>query len=254
MEIDLERLKRSILSVGLKKGRGFVVQNDYAIPASSRPPTACRRCRIATAKRGNLRPIMATRERPMVAAQIQFVDPLADIAVLTDWDSRYLVGHPLSISLPPKEEGPAWVTSLTGERIELKVRLGFDDMLWVAKAGEKFAGGMSGSPIIGLDGAAIGVVSGHSTQLMSLGSDSSGEVWAPVDTPQPCIAYCLPPRLGISATRRLPVVLPDSPPRRLRWATINASQHSISGPVTPGHKATQRSKHALQSRAQSTMQ
>jgi hypothetical protein len=204
--IHLDRIKRSILSVGLNKGRGFVVKNDYGDPCiitaahclPEIPQCYCRSPEDAPYYSDLIGPL---GEKPTIGAQVGFVDPIADIAVLIDGcgkDYYALVEHPLPISLPPKEENRAWVMSLTGEWIELKVRL-VDVGLWVAKAGEKFAGGMSGSPIVGLDGAAIGVVSGHTTQLMSLASDHSGEVWAPVDTPQPCIAYCLPPRLAISA-------------------------------------------------------
>jgi len=90
--------------------------------------------------------------------------------------------------------------SLAGEWIELEVTLDFDRTLGVAKAGEAFAAGMSGSPIVGLDGSAIGVVSGSTVRLVSIATESTPEVLKFGDSdPQPCIAYCLPPRLAISA-------------------------------------------------------
>jgi Trypsin-like peptidase domain len=211
-ETDLEHLKRSIVSVGLNKGRGFVVKNDYGDPCiitaahclPEMPDCCC--CEEPPGYHDLIGPL---GEKPSVLAQVEFADPISDIAVLTGWDGDYeaLTEHPLPISLPSDQEGPAFVLSLDGRWIDLKVKwrkwLSYGH-LWVVAAGEKFAGGMSGSPIVTHDGAAIGVVSGSTRQLTSFASGGAGEVWAPVDSPQPCIAYCLPPRLGISTKEDQP--------------------------------------------------
>jgi hypothetical protein len=211
-ETGLDHIKRSILRVG--GGRGFVVQRDDGDPRiitaahclpempDPRPPGA-----DGPYYDGLIGPL---GEKPTTEARVVFVDPIADIAVLSGWREDYdaLVKHPLTISVPPENGlvwGPAWVMSLTGEWIELEVRLCSDLTLDVANAGKAFASGMSGSPIVGVDGSAIGVVSGSTVRLVSIATESAPRVWdwklGDDGDSQPCIAYCLPPRLGISPRR-----------------------------------------------------
>src|ERR1700730_13094991 len=87
---DLDHLKRSILSVG--KARGFVVENDYGD-----------RCIITAAHCLPEMPgygyweetphyhelIGPLGEKPTIGAQVNFVDPIEDIAVLSGWDKDY---------------------------------------------------------------------------------------------------------------------------------------------------------------------
>jgi hypothetical protein len=195
-ETDLEHLKRSIVSVGPNGGRGFVVKNNYddhCIITAAHCLPEMPDCLMDELPPGYNNLIGPLEEKPSFTAEINFVDPAADIAVLSgssDWD-KALIEHSLSISLPTEDwEGPALVLSLDGRWIDLNVKLGGNGRLWVAKAREKFSCGMSGSPIIALDGTAIGVVSGSVTV--------NGRA---VESAQPCILDCLPPRLGISAGR-----------------------------------------------------
>jgi hypothetical protein len=208
-EIDLEHLKRSILSVSLNKGRGFVVENSYGdhriITAAhclpEMPDCCCRAEEDVPCYHDLIGPL---GQKPSVLAQVEFADPISDIAVLGGWDEDYeaLTEHPLPISLPSDREFPALVLALDGRWIDIQVRRDWSGRLWVARAGEKFAGGMSGSPIIALDGTAIGVVSGDAKHLCASPDDPTVPIWRPVDTPQPCILDCLPPRLGLSGASR----------------------------------------------------
>jgi hypothetical protein len=122
-----------------------------------------------------------------VWAQFLFVDPIADIAVLTQPDNQELPDeaeaydalvdgmHSLVIADAPGEgtkivdsggyrfealtpgTGPARVLSLTGDWLTGKVMRFGAGMAF--EPGDAFAGGMSGSPIIDTQGRAIGVVS-----------------------------------------------------------------------------------------------
>jgi hypothetical protein len=120
-----------------------------------------------------------------VWAQCLFADPIADIAVLGQPDNQSLsdqadaydelVGSiaalaiadapaqgtelvgPLKIKNPTPGEGPARVLSLEGDWRQGRVLRRGNGLSIEPK--ELFVGGMSGSPIIDANGAAIGVVS-----------------------------------------------------------------------------------------------
>jgi hypothetical protein len=64
---------------------------------------------------------------------------------------------PGSIFLPPAWEGPARLLALDGRSFRCKLRAG-SRALWVKDAAEPMVGGMSGSPILNDDGAAVGIV------------------------------------------------------------------------------------------------
>jgi hypothetical protein len=112
------------------------------------------------------------RNRPKVWAECLFADPIADIAVLGSPDDQALyeqaeayealVGSvvPIKIGGPFPWETPTPITliSLDGRSITGKAQhLG--GRLWIDETSEPIVGGMSGSPILDQDGAAIGIVS-----------------------------------------------------------------------------------------------
>jgi len=106
---------------------------------------------------------------PDVWAECRFADPIADIAVLGPPDSQSLPAESdrydalvekipaLTVSEAPMG-GVAWILSLDGRWLRCKFeRYTPSGGLWISEA-ENIEGGMSGSPVIGDDGFAIGVV------------------------------------------------------------------------------------------------
>jgi hypothetical protein len=185
--------ERSIVSVG--KGRGFVVRNKYddcciitAAHCLPKLPDQTYGMEDAAPCYHDL--IGPLGERPSVLAEVTFVDPIADIAVLSGWDKDYqaLTAHPMLVSCPPidDERRHAMVLSLNGTLVDVQTRRRNTGRIWLTDASKKIAGGMSGSPIIACDGSAIGVV----TQTII--TNDPGQ-----ETEQPCIVDCLPPRLRI---------------------------------------------------------
>jgi hypothetical protein len=106
---------------------------------------------------------------PNVWAECLFVDPVADLAILGSpddqalWEQanayRLLVksATPISIADAP-EQGHGRMLSLDGEWFQCTVQIINDGPLWISKTAQPIAGGMSGSPIVLEDAAAIGVV------------------------------------------------------------------------------------------------
>jgi hypothetical protein len=191
--LDDRDAERSIVSVD--KGRGFVVQNDYGDPciitaAHCLPKLPDQAYGMEDAELWHDNLIGPLGEKPSVLAQVIFVDPLADIAVLSGWNKDYeaLTAHPILVSCPLVDERcHARVLSLKGTLVDVQVRRKRTGRIWLTDAHKKIAGGMSGSPIIALDGTAIGVL----TQAII--TDYPDQ-----ETEQPCIIDCLPPRLAIS--------------------------------------------------------
>jgi hypothetical protein len=134
-------------------------------------------------------------QEPTVWAECLFVDPIADVAVLGEPDSQELFKQhdayeelvtavkPLRIADTPKE-GRAQLLSLDGEWFGCKVRHN-GGPLEVTDASKGIVGGMSGSPILGDDGAAIGV--------LTL-SSGSGDQPHTEGGPNPRLVYHLPAR------------------------------------------------------------
>ena len=191
--LDARDAERSIVSVG--KGRGFVVQGDDGDPriitaAHCLPELPDQAYGMEDAELCHDNLIGPLGEKPSVLARVIFVDPLADIAVLSGWNKDYeaLTAHPMLVSCPSIDERcRARVLSLQGTLVDVQVRRKRTGRIWLTDACKKIAGGMSGSPIIALDGTAIGVV----TQVII--TDCLDQ-----ETEQPCIIDCLPPRLAIS--------------------------------------------------------
>src|SRR5262249_29628643 len=108
-------------------------------------------------------------KEPTVWAECLFVDPVADIAVLGAPDNQVyysqaeaygaLVGEIWPFSVSEASEGFAKLLSLDGNWFQCKIeRWPADGPIWVSDQKGEIAGGMSGSPILGPDGSAVGVI------------------------------------------------------------------------------------------------
>jgi hypothetical protein len=108
-------------------------------------------------------------QAPSVWTECLFVDPIGDIAVLgkpdhddlleqrVAYEALVMAVRPLRIADAPKETS-ARLLSLEGEWFGCKVQHILGGPLWVTDATKGIVGGMSGSPILAENGAAIGVV------------------------------------------------------------------------------------------------
>jgi hypothetical protein len=105
-------------------------------------------------------------EKPTTWAECLFVDPINDIAVLGPPDDQALPSEYLAYEAfidaadaftiaPAPAKGYAWMLSLAGEWYRCAVQCLGGPLIIM---GAETAGGMSGSPIILSNGAAIGVV------------------------------------------------------------------------------------------------
>jgi hypothetical protein len=178
----IERLKSGVISVG--HGRGFVVEGAgerlvitaaHCLP--SLPPAlpsfglglppALPPFGLVARTYG---PILARRgEEPHAWAVCRFVDPIADIAVLSSPDNPHaddykaLMGTATALSFgnhvrhPVNFWAPAQLLSLDGRWFSCTIRH-FGGPLWITHAAERVPCGMSGSPIVAVSGTAIGVV------------------------------------------------------------------------------------------------
>jgi hypothetical protein len=206
---------QAVVTVG--GGRGFVVGTDrqrFVITAGHCLPGMPPCCSFShTEERTFARLLGPITGEPTVWAECLFVDPVSDLAVLGSPDGQALyeeaeayealvdavvplpIGRPsyarLPITIPepyPTEEpmtilGPtqaesgAWLLSLDGRWFGCKVE-SLGRGLWIRDAGEAIRDGMSGSPIISPEGAAIGVLccsSGETSEHH--GSLANPELW-----------------------------------------------------------------------------
>jgi hypothetical protein len=108
-------------------------------------------------------------KKPTVWAECLSADPIADIAVLGTPDNQSLFEvaddyERLTEKLKPieigdgAEKGPGWLLSLTGEWFECVIECEADWPLYISQTTQPIRGGMSGSPVISAEGAAIGIV------------------------------------------------------------------------------------------------
>ncbi|WP_161494829.1 trypsin-like peptidase domain-containing protein [Bradyrhizobium canariense] len=197
--LNLELLTAAVVAVG--DGRGFVVETQerlvrrlvvtaaHCLPKF--PPSAA----ISfTEERTYPELIGALGEGPTIWAECLFVDPIGDIALLGPVDNQALAEEafaydelvegvePIRASKAREDEKAAYLLSLDCGWQPCEV-LSSGGPLWLRGAWFGIRGGMSGSPIIGADGKALGVVT------------ASGGAPGAVHTeggPQPCLAANLP--------------------------------------------------------------
>ncbi len=181
---------RSVVRVG--SGRGFVVQTErehrFIVTAGHclphLPPCHGASYLDERTYKELIGPLGAA---PAVWAECVFIDPVSDLAVLCSPDNQEffkqaedyeaLVEAAFSLPIgslafarkpvtlpdgttflqPPRADAEAWLMSLDGQWFSCRVQSG-GRALWIAGAVAPIRGGMSGSPIMSPEGAAIGVV------------------------------------------------------------------------------------------------
>lgn len=196
MDFDGQGALAAVIRVG--DGRGFVVEER-----GSRVVITAAHCLpylppalggiTATEERTYWELLARIGEEPSVAAECLFADPVGDIAVLGTPDTQEfpdeaaaydeLVAAADTLTMantPAKTEG--WLLSLDGEWFKCIVQQN-GGPLWIFYAQQPIVGGMSGSPILGSDGAAIGVVCASA----SIGGRPSRD-----GGPNPRLSYHLP--------------------------------------------------------------
>jgi hypothetical protein len=189
-------ITNSVIRVG--DGRGFVVEDSrgfrYVITAAHCLPFFPPCHGFSDTHEGTYENLLARLgEQPSVWCECVFVDPIADIAVLSAPDNQELAEQaeayealveddaitPFTIAEPPSKpiaeqvasltgigvgeeeamrECGACLLSLEGEWFPCKVRHYPNGMLMIHDAAPGIMGGMSGSPIITEGGKAIGIV------------------------------------------------------------------------------------------------
>jgi hypothetical protein len=155
--------------------RGFVVGTDersLVITAAHCLPHMPPDCGVLLAPEDRTYDnILAPLEgEPSLMAECVFFDPIADLAVLAEPDDqelpeaceayRALVGDAAVLRvapLPPYKETDGWLLSLDSRWFKCRVE-SVGRGLWITNAVKPIRGGMSGSPIIGDGGSAIGVL------------------------------------------------------------------------------------------------
>jgi len=195
---DESEAKRAVVKVG--EGRGFVVES-----ARSRLVITAAHClpRLpvphphANEERTYWRLLGPLGREPVVTSECCFVDPVSDLAVLGPPNNQSLSSEAdaydqlvessaaLPIASVPAEfkvQFTGWLLSLPGAWCACIVSH-YGGGLWITDASEGIIGGMSGSPILNGDGAAIGV--------MSCTSGTDGEVHVE-GGPNPRLLFHLP--------------------------------------------------------------
>ncbi len=167
---------QAILAVG--DGRGFVVEGPgpfgpvIITAAHCLPKLPPAHLMSYTIERTYANLIGLLGEKPSVWAECLFADPVSDLAVLGQPDNQELCDQAdaydalvekaatLSVAEVPKDSR-VWLFSLDGKWFPCKVR--DSRHAWgsvvISTPSGNIVGGMSGSPIVRSDGAAISVVS-----------------------------------------------------------------------------------------------
>jgi hypothetical protein len=164
-------VERAVITVG--EGRGFVVEGrgDYLVITAGHCLPWVPSCNAYSSHedRTYLNLLGPLGQKPAVAAECQFIDPIADIAVLgpPDPDAAYerwnayraFLADMVALSIPATapQEGTALLLSLAGDWFECVADQN-GGMLWLSNAAEPIRGGMSGSPVLTPAGACIGVI------------------------------------------------------------------------------------------------
>jgi Trypsin-like peptidase domain len=187
-------LAEAVIRVG--DGRGFIVATDYderlVITAGHCLPALPIFHGASYTEERTLSALLALiGAEPSVSAECLFADPIADLAILGSPDDQALFDEAraydaligdraaLAIQRPklPEQRVRGWLFSLEGDWFACEVII-TTRSLWIENAARPLVGGMSGSPIVGEDGSAIGVV--------CAGNDEHG------GGPNPCLARALP--------------------------------------------------------------
>ena len=159
-------------------GRGFVVEgghNGFVITAAHCLPLLPPCASFSSLEERTYQSLLGQLgKEPTIWAECLFADPIGDIAVLGSPDDQELFDEaesyevmvnavvPLCVSEGPASEGPAegraWLLSLDGRWFKCNVKSYDGGRFLISDADEPIRGGMSGSPIVAMDGSAIGVV------------------------------------------------------------------------------------------------
>ena len=166
----LDEAKHAVITVGA--GRGFVVESKrgrLVVTAAHCLPRFPRRASVSHSAERTYNALLGPLgKEPSVSTECLFADPISDIAVLGGPDSQQLPEQAehydalmamvtaLPISDTPKRAA-GWLLSLDGRWNRCEVRHN-DGPLWLFHVREGIVSGMSGSPILSEDRAAIGVV------------------------------------------------------------------------------------------------
>jgi len=173
-----EKLKGAVLRVG--GGRGFVIEGKhdrYVVTAAHCLPHFPPAASISYSSERTYGYLLGRLgDDPAVWTECLYADPVADIAVLGTPDTQELYEEAEAYSgltesvpaLPVSDilgvgkygwvsDAPAWLLSLNNKWISCKVSRR-DRAFNISEAMDGIRGGMSGSPIMSDEGAAIGIV------------------------------------------------------------------------------------------------
>jgi hypothetical protein len=168
--VKLPAPSHSVITVG--GGRGFVVAGKYSplvITAAHCLPhfPVCGAQQSGLKEHTYPRLLGPIRKEPAVWAELLFADPVGDIAVMGSPDNQLLwdeaeayeaLTEPLlPMRIGDLQSGPAWLLSLKGKWFRCRVQH-HGGQIEILDTAQDIVGGMSGSPIVADDGAAIGVV------------------------------------------------------------------------------------------------
>jgi hypothetical protein len=201
---------RSIITVG--EGRGFVVEGPsqlwrYVITVAHCLPALPPPHSFFLSERTYFSLLGKLGDKPSIAAECLFVDPVSDLAVLAPPDDEVLPDEAeayealVDATMPMRitemmEKAEALLLSLNGEWFGCKAeRIGY--ALWLSDATQGIESGMSGSPILVHD-MAVGVVS------TSSGTKDRAHTEAKV----PALTECLPRWLANELLRAVSEPLP----------------------------------------------
>jgi hypothetical protein len=178
MNTPIQKASKSVIRV--TEGRGFVVRGRddvrYIVTAAH-CLTSLRWEPMSDQNYKNLLGRLGAKALT-IWAQCLFIDPVSDLAVLGGPDDQRLPDQawkyekfirraiPLSIRLPEPDE-QAWLFALDGKHWFSCTAEHVNHMIWIEGPTEPIRGGMSGSPVLGADGKAIGVccISGGGADL-----------------------------------------------------------------------------------------
>ena len=193
--MKLQSALAAVVRVG--DGRGFVIgeRDRYIVTAAhclpALPPAASIAYSADRTYSGLLAPL---GESPAIWSECIFVDPIADIAVLSPVDRQELYDQAVAYddladaTTPfrmgePSGDCTAYALSLGNEWFPVNVWMHASGPLWLLDAAQPIEGAMSGSPIVAEDGSAVGVIAC---------SGCGREVTHHENVPCPTLAHHLP--------------------------------------------------------------